>query len=75
MGSRSYATFCSRVSSLAACMARVSLRIACIPVSSPHDQSGGLISPLVRLAKFSRYPLLRVQKRLSISLLHQTLPR
>ena len=36
MVSRSYAISCSRVNSLAACKVRVSLPIACIPVSSPH---------------------------------------
>ena len=36
MVGRSYATSCSRVNSLAACTARVSRRIACIPVLSPH---------------------------------------
>src|SRR5271155_1243900 len=33
---RNYATFYSRVNSLAACTAQVSLRIACIPGSLPH---------------------------------------
>jgi hypothetical protein len=36
MVSRSYATSYSRVNLRAACKVRVSLRIACIPVSSPH---------------------------------------
>jgi NAD(P)-dependent dehydrogenase (short-subunit alcohol dehydrogenase family) len=39
------------------------------------DKSGGLISRLVWLAKFSQYLLLRAQKRLSISRPRQTWPR